>query len=540
MNLRTLLAAFLLCFATIGAVSCDLPGSAQEAPDQAEAASLWTCGMHPQVIQDEPGSCPLCGMDLTPRGATPAAGGHDHGDGTPTSAGAPVTIDPVVVQNMGVRTQVVERQTIFRHLRTIGEVQVAEDELCVVNLRFGGWVERILVDRTGDEVRAGQRLFEIYSPELVAAQEELLLAVQGQGADSPLAVSARRRLELWDIGAGDIDAILDAGQATRTLPIRAPSNGFVLHKNVVDGARVQAGQDLYRIGDLSSIWVEAEVYEFDAPWVELGQPAQMELPFRKGTVLEGEVAYIYPTLEAKSRTLRVRLEFDNPGVALKPGMFATVHIQYRRREGALAVPTEAVIHSGERELVFVALGEGRFAAREVTTGLVADHRLTEVLDGLEVGEVVVTSGQFLLDSESQLQEAIAKLLAARAGGGEEAESDPTTLYSCPMHPEVLSAEPGRCPDCGMFLEEREGTAEELAIVHGAPAKAAYFCPMCEGVESERPGKCPECGMFLEASEGGPYTCPMHPEVVSERPGRCPECKMFLEGAKGDEHEHQEH
>ena len=568
---------------------------AASVPEQAD--QLWTCGMHPQVVQDHPGSCPLCGMDLTPMKGKGGGGGSAPPDGErvishwvapmdPTyisdkpgkspmgmdlvpvyedevgmGGGGLVTIDPVVVQNMGVRTQVVRPQTIFRHLRTIGEVQVAEDEVSVVNLRFDGWVERIFVDKTGDEVRAGQRLFEIYSPELVSAQDEYLLALRSQGADSALARSARRKLELWDIGARDIDAVAGSGEAARTIAIRAPSAGFVLHKNVVEGARVKAGQDLYRIGDLASIWVEAEVYEFDAPWVALGQPAQMELSFQKGTIIEGEVAYIYPTLNPKSRTLRVRLEFDNPGVALKPGMFATVRIQYRRQEDTLAVPTEAVIHSGERELVFVAMGQGRFAAREITTGLVADHHLTEVLSGLDEGDVVVTSGQFLIDSESQLQEAVQKLLALRAGGGDDqASTQPTTVFSCPMHPEIVQAEPGRCPDCGMFLEERAGTTDELAAVYGSDAAAhdghaaghhaghdhgvsggqaepAYTCPMHPEILQDRPGKCPECGMFLESTQGGPYTCPMHPEILQDRPGKCPECGMFLERKDDDRHEH---
>jgi Cu(I)/Ag(I) efflux system membrane fusion protein/cobalt-zinc-cadmium efflux system membrane fusion protein len=177
----------------------------------------------------------------------------------------------------------------------------------------------------------------------------------------------------------------------------------------------------------------------------------MELSHLPGRVVEGEVSYIYPTMNAKSRTLTVRLEFDNPGVQLKPGMFATVYIQYRRKDDVIAAPTSAVLHSGRRELVFVALGQGRFEPREITTGLVGDHRMTEVLDGLDAGEQVVVNGQFLIDSESQLQEALQKILAGAAGLIAE-QAAHHTLWSCPMHPEVLSEEPGRCPDCNMFLE----------------------------------------------------------------------------------------
>ncbi|MCB9764514.1 MAG: efflux RND transporter periplasmic adaptor subunit [Alphaproteobacteria bacterium] len=464
------------------------PGCTPEpaAPGGAAQQELWTCSMHPEVLQDGPGACPICNMDLVPVSAAA-------GDGA-------VYVDPTVTQVMGVRTEVVRPQTVFRHLRTIGEVEVGEDEVSVVNLRYSGWVEAISVDRTGDPVKAGQVLFEIYSPELLAAQEEYLLARRTQGPDSALADSARRRLELWALSDADIQRLIREGTPRRRWPVRAPRSGFVLHKDVVQGARVEAGRDLYRIGDLTRIWVTAEVYEFDAPWVEVGQPAQMELAWQRGQILEGQVAYIYPTLNEKSRTLTVRLEFENPGIRLKPGMFATVQIEYRRKDDTLAVPTEAILRSGERELVFVARDDGHFEPREVVTGLVGDRQLTEITEGLAAGERVVVSGQFLIDSESQLQEALRKLRAPPQPPG-PAE----TVWSCPMHPEVLAAGPGRCPECGMDLEERAGTPEELAQVHGA-----------------------------HAAQPGQYTCPMHPEVVSDAPGRCPICGMFLEQVEAEE------
>jgi len=435
--MRPLCAILLLLLLTIAIPSgCDSPAPA----DSDASAQRYTCGMHPQVLQDQPGSCPICGMDLTPMSSAAEPAPSDL-----------VEITPGVVQQIGVETMPVELTTVFRHIRTIGEVEVGEDELAVVNLRFSGWVERIQVDKTGDEVRAGQILFEIYSPELVAAQEEYLLAIRTQGPDSALARSARRKLELWNLASRDIDRIAASDAATRTMPIRAPQSGFVLHKDLVEGARVAAGQDLYRIGNLQRIWVTAEVYEHDAPWVEVGQPAQLEMTHLAGQIIEGQVSYIYPTLSTASRTLAVRLEFDNPGVRLKPGMFATVHIQYRRQDNVLAVPTEAILHSGRRQLVFVAKGQGRFEPREITTGLQGDHRLTEVTSGLESGELIVTSGQFLIDSESQLQEALRKILASSQGEPETTQPS-ESLWSCPMHPEVAADAPGRCPECGMFLE----------------------------------------------------------------------------------------
>ena len=427
-------------------------GGSAESTDHGHPATassdtqLYTCGMHPQVVQDHPGSCPICGMELTPmaRGGEPATSEHAH----------LVHIDPGVVQQIGVETSPVERTTVFRHLRTLGEVEVGEDEVSVVNLRFSGWVERIYVDRTGDAVKAGQALFAIYSPELVAAQEEYLLALRSQGAEAPLTRSARRKLELWNLSESDLRRLEEAKEASRTMPIRAPQSGFVLHKDLVEGARVTAGQDLYRIGNLQRIWVTAEVYEHDAPWVDVGQPAQLELTHVSDRTLEGAVSYIYPTLDPKSRTLKVRLEFDNPGVRLKPGMFATVYIQYRRKDDAIAVPTAAILHSGRRQLVFVALGRGHFEPREITTGLQGDHRMTEVTSGLEEGEVVVTSGQFLVDSESQLQEALQKILATARGEAPATTEADEAVWACPMHPEVTSDGPGRCTECGMFLEKQ--------------------------------------------------------------------------------------
>lgn len=434
MPLLLLLLALLL-------VACPAPdGHDHAATATEEAAALWTCGMHPQVVQDHPGTCPICQMDLTPM--SQAVSGSN----------GQVYVEPGVIQTIGVRTALARRQTIFRHLRAVGEVLVAEDELSVVNLRFSGWAEKVHVDRTGDPVRQGQVLLDVYSPELVAAQEELLLALRAEGPGGSLASSARRRLELWGIASRDLDAVARAGQASRTLPIRAPRDGFVLSKEVVEGAAFSAGMDLYRIGDLARIWVEAEVYEFDAPWVEVGQRALMELSFQEGQVLEGKVAYIYPTLNESSRTLRVRLEFDNPGVRLKPGMLATVHIEFRRLDDVLAIPTEAIIHTGLRQLVFVAEGAGHFSPREIQTGLVADHHLTEIRGGLSPGEEIVTSAQFLLDSESNLQEGLQKLMARRAGV--EPEAPPAVVWTCPMHPEVLSDKAGTCPHCGMFLEKK--------------------------------------------------------------------------------------
>ena len=387
---------------TIGLTSLLLVGLTFVGQAGARKIKYWVAPMDPAYISKKPGKSPM-GMDLVPV----------YEDDQKAEIAGTVTVDPVMVQNMGVRVAPVERGTISRHIRTIGEVVVAESEISVVNLRFSGWVERIYADETGQEVKRGQRLFSIYSPELVSAQREYLMAYNVSGLAGELTKSAAERLRLWNIPESVLKKIVSRQNVDRSLVITAPRSGYILQKNIVDGARVNAGKDLYRIGNLKKIWVTAAVYEFDAPWIKLGQPANMELSFQRGKQYVGKVEFIYPTLNRKSRTLKVRLEFNNPGVELKPGMFATVRIEGQRREGVLRIPTEAIIHSGERQIVFIAGEIGKYEAREIVTGLVGDGHLTEVLSGLSQDDMVVTSGQFLLDSESQLQEAVQKLLAAR-------------------------------------------------------------------------------------------------------------------------------
>ncbi len=500
-------AAAALCGALLLAWTQPSPAAGNEsghadhdAASQADhGAPSFVCPMHPQISEPEPGSCPICGMDLEKHEtdlADPAASAaskqreikhwvapmdpgfvSDRPGKSPMgmdllpvyeSGGqeAVVKVDPVVVQNMGVRVSPARRGTIFRHVRTIGTVEVAEDLLSVVNLRYSGWIERIHVDETGVLVEKGQPLFDIYSPELVSAQDEYVMALRTSGAKSALTSSTRSRLEFWNLGDAEINRIAGRGKALRTITVTAPRQGYVLHKEVVQGARVEAGADLYRIADMDRVWIYAEVYEFDAPWVKLGDRATMELTFQRGKTYEGSVTHVYPTLDPKTRTLKVRLEFENPGIQLKPGMFSTVRIDVQRINDVIMVPTEAIIHTGERQLVFVALDVGRYEMREIVSGVAGDRYVTEIVSGLSEGERVVTSGQFLLDSESQLQEAVQKFRAARlhadqpgAGSGlsqtdTDEDAGGQSYWSCGMHPHIVEDGPGTCPICGMDLVEK--------------------------------------------------------------------------------------
>jgi Cu(I)/Ag(I) efflux system membrane fusion protein/cobalt-zinc-cadmium efflux system membrane fusion protein len=411
----------------------------------------WVAPMDPNYRSDKPGKSPM-GMDLVPV----------YEDG---GSGSTLTIDPVVVQNMGVRTALVRRGNATRAIRTVGSIAAAEDRMSVINLRFSGWIDRIHVDETGVKVGKGQPLFDVYSPELVGVQKEYLIAVRTSGATSPLAKSAWQRLSYLGLPDWQIKKIANRGAIQQTLTITAPRAGYVIHKNAVQGARVAAGTDLYRIADLSKVWVEAEVYEFDAPWVALGSAAIVELTYQAGARREGEVSFVHPTLNERTRTLSVRIELANSDLSLKPGMFATVEIAAPAKTERVLIPTEAVIHSGVRELVFVARALGRYEAREIRTGVSGDNGFTEVLEGLEVGERVVTSGQFLLDSESQLREAVAKMLdanlhakdpqAAAASTEGASEQKGGTYWTCSMHPSVVQDGPGVCPICGMDLVEKK-------------------------------------------------------------------------------------
>jgi Cu(I)/Ag(I) efflux system membrane fusion protein/cobalt-zinc-cadmium efflux system membrane fusion protein len=283
-------------------------------------------------------------------------------------------------------------------------------------------------------VKRGQPLLEIYSPELVSTQEELLLAARyrdetrasrfedvARGGED-LFEAAKRRLELWDVPKRDVDRLLETGEVRKNLTLYAQTEGVVTHLMVRKGMEVTPNLNLYTIADLSKVWLYADVYEYELPWVHEGQNATVDLSYLPGRTFDGTVTYVYPFLDPKSRTARVRIELENADLTLKPDMFANVTIETESRKGVLAVPDEAVIRSGRRTLVIEALDEGRFRPREVVLGIESGDGWVEIQDGLEQGDRVVTSGQFLIDSESKLEEAVQKMLepdAPHAGHAEE-------------------------------------------------------------------------------------------------------------------------
>ncbi|HSH13573.1 MAG TPA: efflux RND transporter periplasmic adaptor subunit, partial [Desulfurivibrionaceae bacterium] len=387
----------------------------------------YTCAMHPFIIRDEPGNCPICGMTLTP--LKPA--------GEETNQ---IVIDPVTIQNMGVRTAPVQRRSLTRTIRTVGLVAYDEPRQYSVNSKVEGWVEKLHVNATGQPVRKGQPLMELYSPDLVAAQQEYLLALENSRrlAENPypeiaagaerLLEAARTRLRYWDINEKQIDSLAEGGQIRKTMILYSPNAGVVTMKKVVEGMRVMPGEELLQIADLSRVWVIADLYAHDLPLVRVGQAATVEVPSAPDRKLEGRVSYIYPYVENESRTVKARIEFANPGLELKPEMYANVVIATSAQAGALVVPGDAVLRSGKGATVFVALGEGRFEPRVVQTGMNDEEGFLQVLSGLKEGETVVTSAQFLLDSESRLQEVLRKMTAPEPAAAPAALENTEDLF----------------------------------------------------------------------------------------------------------------
>jgi Cu(I)/Ag(I) efflux system membrane fusion protein len=342
----------------------------------------------------------------TERAAMPAPSHHE---GHPAEFQLPVGR----LQRVGVKTAPAESRTLTTSVRAVGRVIAEETTLEDVSLKVRGWVGEIFADAVGDPVERGATLFTVYSPELYAAQEEYLQALRSRdrarASTAPdradyLVRAARNRLRLWDIADREIERLEARGEPAKHLPIRAPVSGYVVEKNLVAGSALQPGERLYRIAPLSKVWIEAEVYESELPLVRAGQTASVTLPYIPERSFEATVGYVYPTLDPKTRTARLRLEIPNPDLALRPDMYANVLVHAERGE-RLVVPQSAVLHAGERSYVFLALGEGRFRPQAVQIGLRSGEDV-EILSGLAPGESIVTSGTFLIASESRLRAAL--------------------------------------------------------------------------------------------------------------------------------------
>ena len=425
---------------------------------------LWTCPMHPEILEEEPGSCPICGMDLV-EVKEDVGHGDGHGereilfyrnpmDPTITSPvprkdnmgkdyvpvyadeaqsaatdGAVVTINPAVQQNMNVITERVTRRDISHRIRTVGYLDYDQEKMVSVTTKFPGFIEKTYVNYIGQPVRKGAPLFEIYAPELVQTEQELLSALRyatslgaapeetRQRAEA-LLEAARLRLSYWDVSDEQVRRLEETGEVFRTLQVTAPGGGVVMKRMPgLEGMAVRPGMELLHIADLSDLWLTVEIFEDQLPWLDVGSTATITMTYFPGKTFHGRVRYIEPEVAQKTRTIQLTLEVPNRGSRLRVGMYATVVFEPVAAKDAIAVPSEAVLRTGERNVVIVALGDGRFAPREVRLGPQGEG-FVQILEGLSDGEEIVTSAQFLIDSESNLREAIQKMIAAkRAGGG---------------------------------------------------------------------------------------------------------------------------
>ena len=434
--------------------------------DEAKGAK-YHCAMHPTYTSDKPGDCPICGMKLVPiegaSGASQAGSARPgertvafyrspmdpsfhsdkpakdemgmefvpvyedelQGPSSGVSGRAVVTISSERRQVLGVRSEDVKKIRLAHRIRTVGRVAVDERRLRHVHTKFDGYVEHLYVDYTGKLVRRGERLLSIYSPDLVATQQEYLLAHRGQARLAESAVrsaaqgsvdlheAARQRLLLWDIRPADIAKLEKAGQVTRTLDLYADIGGYVVQKMAYHGMRVTPADTLYDIADLSHLWVMADVYEYNLPTLALGTEGHISVASMPDKEWNGSVTYISPTVEERTRTIKVRLEVDNAGGELKPDMYADVFLHVDLGDG-LVVPDGAVINAGDRRLVFLDRGEGRFEPREVKLGIKVNGAGLQVLSGLSEGDRVVTAANFLLDSESSLKAAVSGMSSAES------------------------------------------------------------------------------------------------------------------------------
>jgi len=377
--------------------------------------------MNPNVTSPIPAKDNM-GMDYIPVYA-------DNGGDSTAPAGT-VKINPTVVQNIGVRTIKAKLETLSRTIRTVGRVTYDEERVARLHPKYDGWVEKMMIDKTGEHVHKGTRLMSIYSPQLVATQEEYLLALSNvemlknspfedvrKGAES-LLQSAEERLIFLDVPKHQIEQLKRERKVMKGLHIHSPFEGIVMNIGARDGQRITPSTELYMIADLSRVWVIVDLYEDDLPWVREGDTADMTVAGIPGRTFTGIVSYIYPYLEAKTRTVKMRLEFDNPKLALKPEMFANVTVRAGKQIDAVIVPSEAIVRTGEQEQVFVQRAPGQYEPRKVIVGIDSEGQ-AQILEGLKAGEIVVTSSQFLIDSESKLKEATAKMMQATQAENED-------------------------------------------------------------------------------------------------------------------------
>ncbi|MFH2035272.1 MAG: efflux RND transporter periplasmic adaptor subunit [Candidatus Zixiibacteriota bacterium] len=498
----------ILAVMAVGLLSTAITGNKELHAETKVGAQLYTCGMHPEIISDEPGYCPICGMKLTLKK-----------DGSSSMTGT-ISIDPTTTQNMGIRTTSVKKQTLTKTVKAFGKAAYDESLVYSVDIKIDGWVEKLYVDQSGQSVAKNQPLLEIYSPRLVTAQKEYLVAYEQYHKNQTsnignLLTAARQRLTNWDISKEQIEKLEKDGEIVRTMTIYSPANGIITKKNLTDGVQLKAGQILYEIVDLSTVWVKAYLYEQDVPFISVGQTVEINFPNTSEEKYQGKINYIAPFLDNKNQT-EIRVTLANSKNIIRPDMYAEVNIKSELAGKRLVIPRSAIINSGTKQVIYIDEGDGSYSPHVIETGVVGENDMVEVISGLNDGEIIVTSGQFMLDSESRLNEALAdnhpmghdnggqsqpmrhgennkmntdKMISMKADSEELVATGGHDIYTCPMpsHYHVLQYGEGKCPECGMNLVPLGKTEN----------KQVYVCPMTEcGTVQDHNGTCPVCGMNL--------------------------------------------
>ncbi len=534
-----------LIIITAGALGFILKSTISGSNEIKTEKQLYTCGMHPQIIEDHPGDCPICGMKLVPvknsttgnsqpgerkilywRAPMDANEIYDHPgkskmgmDLVPVyedeagSAGI-VKIDPAVVQNMNVKTASVQMKNLSSIVTTNGVLKSNEKTDYIVTTRAGGWIEKLYVNYTGEKVSKGEKLMDIYSPELVSAQQELLTAlsynnsVNGSSlkevldSGNELVKNAVRKLQLLEVPEKDIERLKETKEVKTYVTLYAKNGGTVISKDVLEGQKINAGMPLMQISDLSNLWLLADVYEYELSKIDNGSPAKIKFNYLPGQTFNGKVAFIYPTLDPKSRTVKVRLDINNRDAKLKPEMFAIVEIEGREFGLTPVVPENAVIRSGAKDIVIIALGEGKFKPQPVVLGGYSDGYY-QVIKGLTEGTKIVTSAQFLIDSESNLKSAIGMMQDATADtdtSGNKMEMNNKKELQAPEKPVKLEKkteikhEPAALTKTPESIV-RTGVIDLQAIDKNKDGKL-YQDEMDWNVISDESGKCSLCGMTL--------------------------------------------
>jgi Cu(I)/Ag(I) efflux system membrane fusion protein len=368
-------------------------GAPAESPAETEKPLYWVAPMDPNYKRDKPGKSPM-GMDLVPVYADENAQQNV------------VSINPEIVQNLGVRTANAEKTRLWRGIDTVGYVDYDESRVSHIHLRTEGWIENLTVKSEGERVNKGDRLFDLYSPELVNAQKEFVTALAS--GNKSLIRASQARLSALGVADEQIEQVRKTREARQHIRVYAPQDGVVSALMVREGMFVKPSMNVMSLGDLSTVWLLAEVFERQSDWVKVGQAAEVRLAYLPGKLWQGKVEYIYPSLDPKTRTLKVRLRFDNPDEGLKPNMYASVRIFGGPKENTIVIPLEGLIRTGRDERVIIALGDGRFEARDVVAGIESGDYV-EIVRGVDEGEAVVVSGQFLIDSEASMRASLKRM-----------------------------------------------------------------------------------------------------------------------------------